>query len=111
MSRWDQGKWWDQNNSEPTKKHKRCDHCVTKPRLVSSGQGEPKSLKCPVCKDLFNGEGIRFDPAALAAQRAEQAKKWKEEEEETWESIWGATAPFMKICYCTKRFGGENVQA
>lgn len=98
-SRWDQGKWWDGDMSETTKKHKRCDHCVTKPKLVSSGHEDPKSFKCPVCKGFFDDGGKRFDPADLAAKKAEQAKKWAADEQESWEAVWGATAPFMKICY------------
>lgn len=101
MSYWSQGKWWDHDKSETTKKGKRCDHCVTKPRLIPSGQGDPKSLKCPICKGLFDDKGTRFDALALEALRKKQLKQLDDDEEESWESIWGATAPFMRIAYYT----------
>lgn len=101
MNRWDQGKWWDQDGSDPVGNPPRCDHCVTKPKLIQSGEGEPKSLKCPVCKQLFDNKGNKFDAAAYAAASAERKSKLMTDEEEAWESIWGSTQPqtYCKSCY------------
>jgi len=112
MTKWDQGKWWDADKSDSTESKKRCDHCVTKPELVQSGEGDPKSLKCPVCKGFFDRDGTRFDPQALAAERQAQAQRLATDEEESWESIWGNTRPpgqtYCKDSYCTIRFKGDG---
>lgn len=106
MSRWDQGKWWDADSSDPTGNPPRCDHCVTKPKLVPSGESEPKNLKCPICKQLFDTKGKKFDAAAYAIAIKARKSKLMTDEEEAWEGIWGSTQPqtFCKTVYCVARF-------
>jgi hypothetical protein len=79
--------WWEHNKSYGPK-GPTCKICVTHPELVKTGYGEPKSLKCPVCKRKYMSNGQLYDKEKYKKLMQE---KLKEKQQEIWESIWGNT--------------------
>ena len=84
--------WWTRDNTEGSNPAPRCQKCITHPVLVKSGHGDEKSLKCPVCKTLFNSKGVKYDPKALKNDGSKNASiddELAQEQEELWEYLWG----------------------
>lgn len=77
--------WWDRDQTERVKGIT-CKICVTHPELVQTGHADPQSLKCPVCKELYNSEGIKYDEEEYNAQLR---RELEEEIEDSWNAIWG----------------------
>jgi len=84
--------WWTRDKTKEESTQPRCPTCVTRPVLVQSGYGPEKSLKCPVCKVLFDSKGAKYGPDA---KNKTESKKFSADEEvlqeqqELWESLWG----------------------
>ena len=84
--------WWTKNKPEGKNNGPRCPTCVTHPVLVKSGLGDEKSLKCPVCKALFNSKAVKYDPNApkkKVDRRSSIEDELMEEQEELWDYLWG----------------------
>jgi len=75
--------WWDHDKSDKDK-GLRCKHCVTHPELIQTGNSDPMSLKCPVCKATFSSDGVIYDEKEYNAQL-------RFELEENIEDAWNAT--------------------
>jgi phage FluMu protein Com len=86
--------WWTRNTTKQNSTEARCPACATHPVLVQSGYEDKKSLKCPVCKTLFDSKGIRYDPDEIKKKAINRDPSIEEEvyreQEELWENIWGA---------------------
>ena len=85
--------WWIKDKTEERRTKPRCPTCVTHPALVQSGYGDEKSLKCPVCKVLFNHKGIKYDPDAVVKKDKKNPttleEELRKEQQELWEALWG----------------------
>ena len=84
--------WWTREKTDGRNNGHRCPHCVTHPRLVKSGLGDKKSLKCPVCKVLFDGNGVKFDPNTPqkeVSRKTSVEEEFMREQEELWDHLWG----------------------
>ncbi len=84
--------WWTKDKTKEESTRPRCPTCVTRPVLVQSGYGNEKSLKCPVCKVLFNSRGVKYDPDDQNKTGKNDSTIEEEvlkEQEELWESLWG----------------------
>jgi len=82
--------WWTRDNSEENSTKPRCPACFTHPVLVQSGYGDEKSLRCPVCKCLFNSNGVKYDPDAKKnVDQSSTTEEVLEEQQALWESLWG----------------------
>ncbi|SPD75404.1 hypothetical protein PITCH_A580007 [uncultured Desulfobacterium sp.] len=85
--------WWTKDNAGRNSTEPRCPACPTHPVLVQSGYEEQKSLKCPVCKTLFDSKGNKYDPNERKMKAFNRNYSIEEEilreQEELWEYIWG----------------------
>jgi len=77
--------WWDKDKTERVK-GLTCKFCVTHPELVQTGNSEPQSLKCPVCKAEFNSLGVIYNEEEYNAQLRLELE---EDIEKSWNAIWG----------------------
>ena len=84
--------WWTKDKTEKESTKPRCPTCVTRPVLVQSGYGKEKGLKCPVCKVLFDSNGVKYDPDAknkTGSRKFSTEEEVLQEQQELWESLWG----------------------
>jgi len=77
--------WWDKDKSEKVKGIT-CRICITHPELIQTGEADPRSLKCPVCKVIYNHNGIKYDEEEHANKLQLELE---EEVEDSWNTIWG----------------------
>lgn len=84
--------WWTREEDDGKNNGPRCPYCVTHPVLVKSGYSDEKSLKCPVCKVLFDGNGVKYDPNAPRKEGRRKTsieEEFMREKEELWDQLWG----------------------
>jgi hypothetical protein len=84
--------WWTKNTTGGNGSKPRCPKCVTHPVLVQSGLDEEKSLKCPVCKALFDRKGVKYDPNAPKKEvkgKSSFEDEVMQEQEDLWDHLWG----------------------
>ncbi len=84
--------WWTKDKTEEERTKPLCPDCSTHPVLVQSGYEQKKSLKCPVCKNLFNSNGAKYDPDSENSNDNKNSSLEDEllkEQQELWETLWG----------------------
>ena len=80
--------WWIKNKSKENNSEPKCPVCVTHPVLVASGYEDKKSLKCPVCKALFNRLGLKYDPDAEKVKDPGKGPSLEDEVMQEQQELW-----------------------